>query len=119
AGISGVWFADLAGRGGRPWLKGSAREVTAAEKHEKVLFAYTPIVSPASIFTNDDLFRKLGLSIPRTFPQLLRVCRQAKAAGTVAYMLPGGGGAAETLAQRFAIGTLYGKETSWARTQRA
>src|SRR5262249_40538008 len=31
--------------GGKPWLKWSAPEVIAADKHDKVLFAYTPIVS--------------------------------------------------------------------------
>jgi raffinose/stachyose/melibiose transport system substrate-binding protein len=105
--------------GGKPWLKWSAPEVIAADKYGKVLVAYTPIVGAAAIFTNDDLFGKLDLRIPRTFPQLLGVCRQAKAAGTVAYMLPGADGAAGTLAQRLAIGTLYGKSNSWARKLRA
>jgi raffinose/stachyose/melibiose transport system substrate-binding protein len=109
---------DLVPMGGKPWLKSSAPEITAAAKHDGVLYAYTPIVSPLAIFTNDDLFKRLGLRIPRTFPQLLRVCRRAKAAGAVAFMFPGAGGAYGIFGQMFAIGTLYGKDNSWARKLR-
>ena len=47
---------NLVPMGGKPWLKSSAPEIIAAAKHGGVLVAYTPIVSPLAIFTNDDLF---------------------------------------------------------------
>src|SRR5262249_31043807 len=72
--------------------------------------------SPFALFTNDDLFRKLGLTLPRTFPQLLRVCRQATAAGTAAFVSHGG---ALRLVETLAIGTLYGRDKSWAGKLRA
>src|SRR5262249_34499723 len=72
------------------------------------------------VYTNDDLFRKLGLKIPRTFPQLLDVCRKAKAAGTTAYLLPGATGPAMApLVTGLAIATVYGKDAHWAVKLRA
>ena len=50
-----------------------------------------PTVALDGLFTNDTLFKKLGLKIPQTFSQLLDVCRKAKAAGTVRVILAGAG----------------------------
>src|SRR5262249_46553070 len=84
------------------------------DKVGPVLFAFTPIVDPSGIWTNDDLFRKLGLKIPRTFPQLLGLCRQAHAAGTVAYMT-----SSFVPVRQLALTTVYDKDKSWAGKLRA
>jgi raffinose/stachyose/melibiose transport system substrate-binding protein len=80
----------LASMGNKPWaLKRSVPLATAMNKRGKVLFAFTPIVSLYGVFTNDDLFKSLRLKVPETFPQLLDLCRKAKALGTVALVLAG------------------------------
>lgn len=53
------------------------------------LYAYTPGVLTYGLWVNQTLFKKLGLSIPTTFPQLLNVCRKAKAAGVIPMALGG------------------------------
>ena len=76
----------------KPWTKRSLPLVTSLSKYGQGLFAFDPTVSPYGVFTNDDLFKKLGLTVPQTFSQLLEVCQKAKAAGTVAVQLGGVGG---------------------------
>ena len=81
---------NLASMGHKPWaLRRSVPVATAMDKYGKVLFAFTPIVSLYGVFTNDDLFKQLHLNVPQTFPQLLDVCRKAKAAGKAAIVLAG------------------------------
>ena len=62
--------------------------MTSFDKFGKALFAFTPTSRLYGVFTNDDLFKSSGLKMPETFPQLLDVCRKAKAAGTVAIDAP-------------------------------
>ena len=69
---------------GKPWVKRSIRTVTSLDKNGKALYAFEPVVNVQGVFVNDDLFRKLGLKVPQTFSQLLRLCGQAKADGTAA-----------------------------------
>src|SRR4051794_35635572 len=73
----------------KPWSKRSLPLVTSLNKLGKGLFAFTPLVSPMGIFTNDDRFNQLRLKVPQTFAQLLSVCQKAKAAGTAAVVLAG------------------------------
>jgi raffinose/stachyose/melibiose transport system substrate-binding protein len=104
----------------KPWVKRQLRLVIAADKYGSGLFAYTPIISLYGVFTNDDLFRKLGLRIPRTFAQLLDLCRTAKAAGTVAIMLPGATGPyMGGVVAGLAVATVYGKDARWGAKLRA
>jgi raffinose/stachyose/melibiose transport system substrate-binding protein len=114
---------DLAPMIKTPWVKRSLPLVTSADKHGPALYAFTPAVAPYGIFTNDDLFKKLGLSIPRTFPQLLDRCRKARAAGTVAVLFAAGGVSSLPglgfLSQAMAVATLYGKDKHWAAKLRA
>ena len=75
---------------------------------------FQPAVVPFGVFTNDALFAKLRLKVPETFSQLLALCRQAKADGTVALMMNG----ADQLSVLFllsniAVATLYGKNPHW------
>jgi raffinose/stachyose/melibiose transport system substrate-binding protein len=80
---------DLAPMIDKRWTKRSLPLVTSLDKYHQGLFAFEPVVSPHGIFTNDDLFRKLGLKVPQTFSQLLAVCQKAQADGTVAMDLDG------------------------------
>ncbi|MDX6486141.1 MAG: raffinose/stachyose/melibiose transport system substrate-binding protein [Gaiellaceae bacterium] len=71
------------------WVRWSLPLLTSADKYGKGLYGFTATVAVYGIFTNDDLFRKHGLKIPSTFPQLLDLCRRSRTAGTTAYLFPG------------------------------
>ena len=104
----------------KPWVKWSLPLVTSAEKHGQGLFTFEPTVSAYGIFTNDALFKQLGLKVPQTFSQLLEVCQKAKAAGTVAVLFPGANQAqGASLIVDLAVATLYGKDKQWAAELRA
>jgi raffinose/stachyose/melibiose transport system substrate-binding protein len=86
---------DLAPLVREPWLRWSLPLVTSLGKYGPGLYAFTPALTPWGVFTNDALFRKLGLKVPETFSQLLSICRAAQEAGTIAVLLNGGGTAHE------------------------
>jgi raffinose/stachyose/melibiose transport system substrate-binding protein len=109
---------DLAPLVSEPWVKRSLPSVTSADKYGVGLFAFTPAVDPAGIFTNDALFKKLGLTVPQTFPQLLALCQKAKADGTAAIVI-GGATSQATFVMGLPVGTVYGKDKSWASELRA
>jgi raffinose/stachyose/melibiose transport system substrate-binding protein len=72
------------------------------------------------MFTNDTLFQKLGLKIPQTFPQLLTLCRQAQADGTVAVLLAGANTSATAgLVVDLAVDTVYGPDPHFTAEQKA
>jgi raffinose/stachyose/melibiose transport system substrate-binding protein len=111
---------DLAPMGRRPWAKRSLPFVTAKSKYGGVLVGYEPSLAPYGVFTNDNLFRQLRLKVPQTFPQLLDVCRKAKAAGTAAVIFAGGSAAPVTaLIMGLAVATVYGKDPQWTAKLRA
>jgi raffinose/stachyose/melibiose transport system substrate-binding protein len=104
----------------KPWARRSVPLVTSGEKYGKGLFAFSPLLSPYGIFTNDDRFKQLGLKVPQTFAQLLRVCQKAKDAGTVALLLPGGSVAFVTfLIVNLAVVTVYGKDKHFTEELKA
>jgi raffinose/stachyose/melibiose transport system substrate-binding protein len=104
----------------RPWAKRSVPIATSLDKAGKGLFAFTPIVSLYGVFTNDALFRRLGLAVPQTFPQLLDVCRKARAAGTAAVILPGNSPTDVTsLLTGLAVPLVYAKDATFLARQRA
>jgi raffinose/stachyose/melibiose transport system substrate-binding protein len=111
---------DLAPMVKKPWASRSLPLVTSLAKRGPVLYAYTAVVSPYGLFTNDDLFKKLGLTVPRTFAQLLALCARAKADGTTAVIVAGGAQVTvEYLTTALAVATLYGKDATWAGRLRA
>ena len=87
-----VKAGELAPMVKKPWAtrKRSMPIVTSYSKVGPVLYTMTPSVNPVGIMTNDTLFKKLGLAVPQTFPQLMSVCRKAKAAGVVPLNMNGG-----------------------------
>jgi raffinose/stachyose/melibiose transport system substrate-binding protein len=95
-----------------PWAKRSPRLVISRDKYGQGLFAFTPAVDPEGIFTNDTLFKKLGLTIPQTFPQLLTLCQKAKADGTAALVFAGGTPFTTFMAE-LSVGTVYAKDKTW------
>jgi raffinose/stachyose/melibiose transport system substrate-binding protein len=110
---------DLAAMVKKPWLRWSMPLVVSASKYGPSLFVYVPGVSLFGLFTNDDLFRRLGLKIPKTFPQLLELCRRAKAAGTVAVILSGNSTQTYLLILDLALNTVYASDRHWNRELKA
>jgi raffinose/stachyose/melibiose transport system substrate-binding protein len=102
-----------------PWVKRSVPLATSFDKYGPNLMAFTPIVSLYGVFTNDDLFRRLKLKVPETFPQLLTLCRQAKAAGTAAIMLPGNSPTdISSLLTGMAVPLVYAKDKQFLAKQK-
>jgi raffinose/stachyose/melibiose transport system substrate-binding protein len=103
-----------------PWAKRSLSLVTSVEKLNGALYAFEPVFSPYGVFTNDGLFAKLGLKVPRTFSQLLDVCKKAQADGTWAMDLSG----ASTTTVGFtllglATPLVFGQATHWTAALKA
>jgi raffinose/stachyose/melibiose transport system substrate-binding protein len=73
----------------KPWAKRSLPFITSLTKNGPTLYAFEPTVGAAGMFTNDDLFKKLGLKVPQTFRQLLDVCKQAAVHGIPAIEMNG------------------------------
>lgn len=104
----------------KPWTKRSLPIVTSLDKYNGGLYAFTPIISLYGVFTNDDRFKQLGLRIPQTFSQLLNVCRQAKALGTPALILPGTSAMdVSYLLTALAVPTVYAKDKQFLAKQKA
>jgi raffinose/stachyose/melibiose transport system substrate-binding protein len=104
----------------KAWVRWSVPIVTSGDKYGRGLFAFSPQISPAGIFTNDDLFRKLGLKVPQTFAQLLSLCQKGKAAGTAPVIFAGASGAVVSgLITGMAVATVYGQDKQWAAKLKA
>jgi raffinose/stachyose/melibiose transport system substrate-binding protein len=111
---------DLAPLVKKPWVKRSMPLVTSADKYGAVLYAFTPMVAPMGVFTNDDLFKKLGLKVPETFSQLLDLCRKAKADGTVALMIQAASPQnLVDLVDDLAVANVYANDPKWNAQRRA
>jgi raffinose/stachyose/melibiose transport system substrate-binding protein len=104
----------------KPWTKWSLPLVISLSKYGKGLFTFLTTVGPQGVFTNDDLFQKLGLKVPQTFAQLLALCQQAKADGTVALTLDGAqAGDLDMDIVDLAVATVYGKDKQFLAEQKA
>jgi raffinose/stachyose/melibiose transport system substrate-binding protein len=105
---------DLAPMIKAPWTRWSIPLVTSLSKYGQGLFAFELTLGPEGVFTNNELFRRLGVKVPQTFSQLLALCEQAKADGTVALELDGAGpGDFAMLIIDLAVATVYGEDKSW------
>ena len=104
----------------KPWAtKRSVPLVTSYAKYRNDLVAFIPQVAPVGLFTNDTMFAKLGLKVPQTFPQLLDICRKAKAAGTSAIVLSGASATTiPFLIVNLAIPTVYNRTRAGSRSRR-
>jgi raffinose/stachyose/melibiose transport system substrate-binding protein len=111
---------DLAPLVKKPWVRRSLRLVTSADKVGSVLYAFSPLVSPVGVFTNDDLFKRLGLKVPGTFSQLLDLCKKAKADGTAALIIAGASAQnVIDLVDDLAVANVYGVDRHWPGELRA
>ena len=111
---------DLAALVKEPWPKRSIPLVTSLGKYGEALYGFEPTLSPQGLFANDTLFQKLGLKIPQTFSQLLALCQQAKADGTVAVLLAGGNSSVTAgVVLQLAVANVYGPDPRFTAQQKA
>jgi raffinose/stachyose/melibiose transport system substrate-binding protein len=110
---------DLAPLVQKPWVRWSLPLVTSADKSGAVLYAFTPLVSPLGVFTNDDLFKKLGLKVPETFSQLLDLCQKARVDGTAALIIGGAKQNLTDLVDDLAVANVYANDPHWNAQRKA
>jgi raffinose/stachyose/melibiose transport system substrate-binding protein len=111
---------DLAPMINAPWAKRSPRLLTSLDKYGPVLYAFTPAFTPFGIYTDNELFSRLGLTVPQTFSQLLAVCRRAHSAGLNAFDFGGASGTGVAfLIFDLAAATVYGHDQDWNSQLRA
>jgi raffinose/stachyose/melibiose transport system substrate-binding protein len=111
---------DLAPMIKAPWAKRTLPLITSVEKLNGALYAFEPVFSPYGVFTNDGLFAKLGLKVPRTFSQLLAVCKKAQADGTWAMDLSGGSPSTVGFTMLgLATPLVFGQGTHWTAALKA
>jgi raffinose/stachyose/melibiose transport system substrate-binding protein len=103
-----------------PWVRWSLPAVTSASKYGQGLFAFVSGLSFEGLYTNDDMFKKLGLQVPQTFAQLLALCPKAKADGTIPLLLPAQGSTVvQHLLEDIALNTVYAGDKHWTRELKA
>jgi len=102
-----------------PWTRWSLTLFTSVGKYGPGLYAFTPVVTPWGMFTNDALFRKLGVKVPQTFSQLLSICKAAKASGTGAVVSNLGGAGAMNMIDDIAAATVYAPDPHWTAKLKA
>jgi raffinose/stachyose/melibiose transport system substrate-binding protein len=97
-----------------PWVKRSPRILVSADKFGQGLFIFSSSVLFEGLYTNDDMFRKLGLQVPQTFQQLLALCGKARADGTIPLLLPAQGSTVvQHLLEDIALNTVYAGDKHW------
>jgi raffinose/stachyose/melibiose transport system substrate-binding protein len=103
-----------------PWVKRSLPDLLSLDKYGQGLFAFATDLAFQGLFTNDTMFKKLGLPVPQTFSQMLSVCQKAKAEGTIPILLPlQGSTVMEHMLTEFALSTVYAKNPHWLRELKA
>jgi raffinose/stachyose/melibiose transport system substrate-binding protein len=104
----------------KPWTKWSLPALISADKYGQGLFGFATAVSFQAMFTNDDLFKKLGLKVPQTFSQLLAVCQQAKNDGTIPLLVPAQGSTVvQHLLEDISLTTVYAGDKQWTQELKA
>jgi raffinose/stachyose/melibiose transport system substrate-binding protein len=104
----------------KPWTRWSMPVETSEDKYGQGLFAFTPAMSFQGVFTNDDLFKKLGLEVPQTFSQLLALCQQAKADGIIPVLVPAQASTVvQHLLETISLTTVYAGDKHWTQKLKA
>jgi raffinose/stachyose/melibiose transport system substrate-binding protein len=104
----------------KPWTKWSLPALISADKYGQGLFGFSTAMSFQAVFTNDDLFKRLGLTVPQTFSQLLAVCQQAKNDGTIPLLVPAQGSTVvQHLLEDISLTTVYAGDKHWAQELKA
>lgn len=104
----------------KAWAKTLDPRVLSYSKYGPTLFMYEPTEVFDGLLTNDSMFKKLGLKVPQTFPQLLTFCQKAKSAGTTPILLTAQGtNTLQQLIADIALTTVYAKDQNWAKKLRA
>jgi raffinose/stachyose/melibiose transport system substrate-binding protein len=98
----------------QPWVKRTIPSVTSLDKVGPTLYAFSPGVQFYGMMVNYTLFAQHHWAVPRTFPQLLQVCKDASAAGVAPFMLAGGSSSTSvTFELQLAASVVFGSDPKW------
>jgi raffinose/stachyose/melibiose transport system substrate-binding protein len=110
----------LANMPSKPWARRATSIAISASKYGGGLYVYSPAVTFEGLWTNDAMFKTLGLKVPQTFPQVLDVCRKARARGAVPRLLASFNSmVVQQLVGAFALTTVYAKDPGWLQKRKA
>jgi raffinose/stachyose/melibiose transport system substrate-binding protein len=73
-------LADLSDR---PWVKNMGDTANGLVSYDNKVYALNTYANPTGVFYNTDMLNKLGVSIPKTFTQLLSFCKDVSSKGIV------------------------------------
>jgi raffinose/stachyose/melibiose transport system substrate-binding protein len=103
-----------------PWVKRSLPRLLSVDKYGQALYGFALDIAFQGLFTNDTMFKRLGLQVPQTFSELLSVCQKAKAGGVTPILLPAlGSTVVQHLFEDIALTTVYAKDPRWPAELRA
>jgi raffinose/stachyose/melibiose transport system substrate-binding protein len=123
AAVNGVWplgqagkLLDLTGRKWQPRIYPPAKRLATVGK--KVL-AWPGVIIPYGIVYNVDLFNQLKLKAPKTFADVIALCKQITAAGKVPFAQAWSSvTAGQIVGRERMVADVYGADPSW-NTKRA
>lgn len=113
----GGYLADLSNS---PWISQVPASVAPNTMYQGKTYALPLVFEGIGLIANDDAIAKLGLSVPKTWPQLMSFCSAASAKGKIPFVLP-----AQTtqnvlhIAYSLAAGLVYGPDPNFNAEQAA
>jgi raffinose/stachyose/melibiose transport system substrate-binding protein len=125
--VIGIWPLATAGRlldlTGRPWQKRifppALSEVSCCGNGKGKIYGWPAVLNPFATIYNNDLFKQLGLSVPKKFSDVLAMCRKIVAAGKIPFVQAFGNVADGSIVGRpSAAEFVYSADPSW-NTKRA
>lgn len=102
------YLADLADQG---WAKNMPAAARSLYWSGNKLYGLPMGLSMVGVVYNVDLFHQLGLQIPTTFDELVRLCPKIKASGKTPLILAGQ--SPNLYAEALAAGTVYANAPNW------
>jgi raffinose/stachyose/melibiose transport system substrate-binding protein len=98
---------------GSPWVKrmypGFAKWVSVKRR----IYGAPTGYGTSGLMYNKDLFKQLGLTVPKTFPQLLSTCQKIKDAGKIPIVLGLADAVPNTLLSLVMTTFVYGQDPNW------
>lgn len=107
--------------GNRPWVK-RVKSISKDVTDGKKVYGFAAGLTPAGIFYNGATFKQLGLTVPKTFGQLLTMCTKIKAAGKIPFAMAMGSGTSSLQASFYAMVVLlpaYSRDPKWTAERSA
>ncbi len=97
-----------------PWWKRQPKAARRFVTVKQKIYSFTSGIAPNGMIYNKDVFKSLGLTVPKTFPELLSLCGKVKAAGKTPIVAGMAGLTAPViLASNVITEFVYNKDPNW------